>query len=328
MCSLAQEGRHAADAADAARDAGDVSGGGYAAPPPSYEFNAAENAVIEKCGSRTLMWGILQTFAGALVALVALGTIVMGIGATFAGHPEGLLMAPVSIVEAVVILFLGVTWIKAGQSLKLVVTTQGNDIPLLMDALARLGKAFFLLTILTIVGVVFAGLVMVAVFVDRPRRGDVALTAAEGRGGVPLLRTLSYLSPGVSRRDSLDYFERSARTMARSLRPTSPVTRRSPPYAAATTTATTGVARRPNRRHHEAERDARGERDADAQARAAGHERARRALRTMAPATTSVTTSADRRSPRAERTSCSCPKAAPRHEHRARHGRRRRPRPA
>jgi hypothetical protein len=138
---------------------------GYAAPPHGYEFSGSENAVIEACGSRTYTWGVLQTIGGGLVALLALGATVMGIGATFAGHPEGLIMAAVSIAEAAVILFLGVTWIKAGQSLKLVVTTQGNDIPLLMDALTRLGKAFQVLTILTIVGVVFAGLSFAVVFV-------------------------------------------------------------------------------------------------------------------------------------------------------------------
>jgi len=122
----------------------------------TYEFNEAENDVIGRCGSRTLTWGIIQIVVAGVVALVGLPGLIYSFGATLAGSPAALAFALIYLLEFALILFLGVTWTKAGSALRRVVSTQGNDISLLMDALSRVGTAFLTLTILMVVGVALA----------------------------------------------------------------------------------------------------------------------------------------------------------------------------
>jgi len=129
----------------------------------TYEFSQAENEVIGKCGSRTFTWGVIQIVIAALIALVGLPGLLIGVGVSVAGKSGGALpFVFMYLLEVAFILFLGITWAKAGSALRRVVSTQGNDIPLLMDALARLGTAFLALTILTILGFVIGILALLS----------------------------------------------------------------------------------------------------------------------------------------------------------------------
>lgn len=114
--------------------------------PGGYEFSPAEDAVI----SDTAKWvGIFAWFAivgGLLMALVGLVTI-----------PAGL----VNVVIGAVYLVIGIWFRGAAKSLSLVVTTAGNDVAHLMEALGNLKSAFMAMVILVAVG--FALGILVAV---------------------------------------------------------------------------------------------------------------------------------------------------------------------
>jgi hypothetical protein len=137
---------------------------GYGAPPPSmgfqqnpygaqgapgmmgpsygnYEFNDAENAIIDKVASRAKLWGIIATTVGALQCVSSCFTPLKG---------DLLLNLPTGIVGVVV----GITFMGVGNSLKLVVTTQGNDLMHMMQALDKMSGAFMVQIIAAIVGFV------------------------------------------------------------------------------------------------------------------------------------------------------------------------------
>jgi hypothetical protein len=122
----------------------------------SYEFNAAENAVIGRAGSRIATWGIIQAVCGSLGIAGGLLGLLQGVFALAQGNGGPMVSAVVLLAESGIFLFISLLILRAGGALKRVVHTQGNDVPLLMDALTRLGKAFFTQTILFLVGLGFA----------------------------------------------------------------------------------------------------------------------------------------------------------------------------
>jgi len=146
---------------------------GYGAPPPgagpyappgagfapspgitnygTYEFSEMENQIIEKTASRAKTWGIISIVIGALQALVGLGSFA---APQLAG----------TLIQGIVSIIIGVTFLGAGNSLKAVVDTQGNDIPHMMTALQKIGSAFFIQIVMTIIAVVLVGLVLILVF--------------------------------------------------------------------------------------------------------------------------------------------------------------------
>jgi hypothetical protein len=64
----------------------------------------------------------------------------------------------------IVMLIVGITFIGVGNSLRMVVQTQGNDIAHMMQALQKLGNAFFIQAIAFIVMVVLVAVISVLVF--------------------------------------------------------------------------------------------------------------------------------------------------------------------
>jgi hypothetical protein len=141
--------------------------GGYGAPPPgagpyappvagfgapamnygNYEFSEMENQVIEKAGSRARTWGIISIIIGALQLFGTLGAI---------ANPGLIIYLPQGIIGIIV----GVTFLGAGSSLKTVVDTQGNDIPHMMTALQKMGSAFFIQIIVTLIGVLLVAMLV------------------------------------------------------------------------------------------------------------------------------------------------------------------------
>jgi len=109
----------------------------------NYEFNEYENSIIEKTADRAKLWGIISTTIGALQVLGSCGMFASPSLATY---------LPAGIVAIVV----GVTFIGAGNSLKAVVTTQGNDLMHLMQAMQKMSSAFIIEIVCAIVGFVLA----------------------------------------------------------------------------------------------------------------------------------------------------------------------------
>jgi hypothetical protein len=120
----------------------------------SYEFNDVENQIIDKTAGRVKLGGWICAVIGAC-------DLLFGCGGSLASATLA-----VYIPYGIVFLIVGITFIGVGNSLRMVVQTQGNDIAHLMTAMQKLGSAFFIMSISFIVGVVLAIVVTVlAVFV-------------------------------------------------------------------------------------------------------------------------------------------------------------------
>jgi len=107
----------------------------------NYEFNDTENAIIDKAASRAKLWGIISTTIGALSCLSSCGSI---------ASPGLITNLPTGIVAVIV----GITFLGVGNSLKMVVQTQGNDLMHMMQALDKMSGAFMVQIICAIVGFV------------------------------------------------------------------------------------------------------------------------------------------------------------------------------
>ncbi|MBW3535554.1 MAG: hypothetical protein KY453_10125 [Gemmatimonadetes bacterium] len=128
------------------------------APPPppgsSYEFEPAEDAVIERTARWVTWWGWIAVAAGILLIVGGLTTWDEG----------GLAQAALGGVY----ILIGVYFRGAGRALARVVDTTGNDIGHLMEALDRLTAAFRVQVILVVVFVVMA---VVAITIIATRGG-------------------------------------------------------------------------------------------------------------------------------------------------------------
>ena len=119
----------------------------------NYEFNDFENSIIDKTAGRAKLWGIISTVIGGLQLVGSCGMVANASYATYL--PSG-----------IIALVVGITFIGVGNSLKSVVQTQGNDMMHMMQALQKLGSAFMIQIIATIIGIVLVALIMVlAMFV-------------------------------------------------------------------------------------------------------------------------------------------------------------------
>lgn len=132
-----------------------VSQQGFAPAQGGYEFDAIESQTIEKIGSRTRTWGIISlvvAIAGTIgvVAMLALADALKGeVPAMVINGIVGL-MVPVMIVHfAIAVLYIG-----SGSALLRVVHTQGNDVDHLLVGLAKMGTAFKVEFIVTIIAFV------------------------------------------------------------------------------------------------------------------------------------------------------------------------------
>lgn len=107
----------------------------------AYEFNDTENAVIDKTAGRAKLWGIISITIGALQCMASCGAF---------ASPGLATNLPTGIVAVIV----GVSFLGVGNSLKQVVSTQGNDLMHMMQALEKMGGAFLVQIICAIVGFV------------------------------------------------------------------------------------------------------------------------------------------------------------------------------
>jgi hypothetical protein len=97
-----------------------------------YEFSGEENVRIERAGASSAIWSVC-----AMVGALLLGTLAL-VQFMLRNVRGAILVVPLFLVCAVA----GWLYLGAGRALKKVVSTQGNDVELLMQALERLAKAF------------------------------------------------------------------------------------------------------------------------------------------------------------------------------------------
>jgi hypothetical protein len=125
--------------------------------PSEYEFDERENRTIARTAKLAKLWGVFALIVGALL-LIVIG-IVLAVAEDLAyelgadprliiGVAAGL--APLVIVDLVI----GGLYIASGGSLRAVVDTAGDDVPLLMSGLNRLANAFRIEAIVTLVALV------------------------------------------------------------------------------------------------------------------------------------------------------------------------------
>jgi Family of unknown function (DUF5362) len=126
---------------------GMMGGGSYG----SYEFNDTENAIIDKAASRAKLWGIISTVIGALQC----------VSSCFAIASPGL---ATNLPTGIVAIIVGIVFMGVGNSLKMVVQTQGNDLMHMMQALDKMSSAFMVQIILAIVGFVLTAVAFLVVF--------------------------------------------------------------------------------------------------------------------------------------------------------------------
>lgn len=118
----------------------------------AYEFNATENVNIDRAATSSTIWAVC-----AIVGAVLLGTLA-AVQVWLDNLRGAILVVPLFLVCAVA----GWLYLGAGRALKEVVTTEGNDVELLMNALERMGKAFRNEVVATAIAVVlFAVLAVV-----------------------------------------------------------------------------------------------------------------------------------------------------------------------
>lgn len=95
-----------------------------------YEFSDTENAVIGQTGGWVNAWGIIQVIVGGLAAIGSAAVIIVGLAATSRGSLIGGLSYAC---YAGFLVFLGVNFTRAAGAFKRVVSSQGNDIALMMQ---------------------------------------------------------------------------------------------------------------------------------------------------------------------------------------------------
>lgn len=114
----------------------------------NYEFNDAENVVIDKTASRAKLWGIISTTVGALQVVSSCGM--------FASPMLG-----TNFITGIIAIIVGVTFMGVGNSLKAVVNTQGSDLMHMMQALDKMSGAFMVQIVCAIIGFVFLAIAFV-----------------------------------------------------------------------------------------------------------------------------------------------------------------------
>ena len=97
-----------------------------------YEFSGDENMRIDRVGASSSVWAVC-----AMVGAVLLGTLAF-LQVYLDNLRGAVLVVPLFLICAVA----GWLYLGTGRALKQVVSTQGNDVELLMRALDRLARAF------------------------------------------------------------------------------------------------------------------------------------------------------------------------------------------
>jgi len=101
-------------------------------PEGQYEFRGDENISIDRVATSSAIWAVCAMVGAALLGTLAAVQFYLD------NLRGAILVLPLFLVCAVA----GWLYLDAGRALKQVVTTEGNDVDLLMGALNRMAKAF------------------------------------------------------------------------------------------------------------------------------------------------------------------------------------------
>lgn len=132
-----------------------------------YEFNDEENETIETLASAIRFVGTGMTALGSVLGLISGFYLVMIMAQAQGGSREVLLLTLLAI-QTFGCAFAAVIglWLRdASQSFEQIVSTQGNDIANLMEALTELGRVYGLQRILLIMGTALGGIGLVVIFI-------------------------------------------------------------------------------------------------------------------------------------------------------------------
>lgn len=117
-----------------------------------YEFNPYENAILAKTAGRARLWGAISAL---------LGFVQMGASCGMVARADLAAALPLGLIGVIV----GFTFVGVGNSLRSAVDTRGNDLSHLMQALQKLGAAFMIQAVCTVLAFVMAVLVLVVAVV-------------------------------------------------------------------------------------------------------------------------------------------------------------------
>jgi hypothetical protein len=112
-----------------------------------YEFSGSQNELIGDLSKK-------MNFVGILMIAAAVLSLITGILALVAAFAEGTFDIS-SILQGILLLFVGLWTRNAAQAFKRVVTTTGTDIENLMGALGELRKLYTLQYWLTVIVLIF-----------------------------------------------------------------------------------------------------------------------------------------------------------------------------
>lgn len=143
---------------------------GMGAPAATYEFTEVENTTLASTARWAKYWGIISIVSGVLLLIIGVLMIVV-LGAAMATAPPSssgsaaitpatVIALGVSFIPAALVSIIGgVFYLMSGNSLQKVVTTQGDDVRLLMEAVQTLTRAFMIEAIALVVSFI-AGFVI------------------------------------------------------------------------------------------------------------------------------------------------------------------------
>jgi hypothetical protein len=122
--------------------------------PGHYEFDPVESQSIEKLGGRARLWGIISLVVGIAVT-AGLGVLLVFADAIGNEIPAIYLHAAIGVMVPVMIVHFAVAalYIGSGSALLRVARSQGNDVENLLDGLGRMGTAFKVEFIVSVVAI-------------------------------------------------------------------------------------------------------------------------------------------------------------------------------
>ena len=150
--------------------------GASPADEQGYEFTPAQNKVVRATGSRVKIWGVFSLIGGGLFVLGAVALF-------FTGEVAGVVGGIIYGLLALIPIYIGLNFVRAGRGLGAVVGTEGSDIDHLMGALQNLGTAFLIQIVAAVVWVTLGVLAAIAIpkFAQARDRGYVAAEMSDLR---------------------------------------------------------------------------------------------------------------------------------------------------
>lgn len=118
-----------------------------------YEFTPQEEKKIATLANRTIGWGVVSLIVSLLMVAVFVAAWGIGVGT---GKLSALWLVVTLVATVPVVVVNGIVailYIGAGRSLRALIKTQNDDVPHVLDAMARLSGAFRVELIVSAIGI-------------------------------------------------------------------------------------------------------------------------------------------------------------------------------